>query len=471
VTQWSSQPRPVAIDLFCGAGGLSLGFEQAGFDILCAVDYDPIHVATHAYNLPLTKAICADLAQMSTTELRAAAEEGWNLHHPESADSWSGEIDAVFGGPPCQGFSTMGKRLLEDTRNDLIFHFQRLVCELAPKYFVMENVPGMAAGGHSELLRRLIKEFDMAGYRIVEPPAVLNASSYGVPQDRRRLFLLGAREDQPQLAYPYPITTPSGTRKKPGRRRRASQQQPLPIGLTVARVSTGPPLGPTVADALEGLPDLDSFEELLEADEVLLDEELNALAPAGSYASRLRGLENDPDDFSYRREWNPKLLTSSLRTAHTEKSIERFRSTDPGDVEPVSRFFRLPPDGLCNTLRAGTGSERGAFTSPRPIHPFLPRVISVREAARLHSFPDWFRFHVTKWHGFRQIGNAVPPLLGRAVASSVTQALSTAPSKPTKCLELGDPGLLQLNMLDAAELFNAQRQAIPKPRRRAASVL
>ncbi len=88
----------------------------------------------------------------------------------------------------------------------------------------------------------------------------------------------------------------------------------------------------------------------------------------------------------------------------------RFLATKHGDTEPISRFHKLDPKGVCNTIRAGTASDRGAFTSPRPIHPFSPRCITVREAARLHSYPDWFRFHVTKWHGFRQIGNSVPPL-------------------------------------------------------------
>jgi len=437
--------------------------------VVCAIDYDPIHVATHAYNFPLTKAVCADLAEFHPALLRSAANDGWIAHHPESAESWNGDVDVVFGGPPCQGFSTMGKRLLEDTRNDLIFHFQRLVCDLAPRYFVMENVPGLTAGGHSELLRQLIKKFDMAGYKVVEPPTVLNAFHYNVPQDRRRLFLLGAREDQPPLAYPEPLSTPAGTKNH--RAPRGRQQQSLSLGVAPAGASTAPPAGPTVADALEGLPDLDLFEELLATDQVLLGkDELDGLAPTSSYARRLSHMEDDPDDFSHNREWDPVLLTSSLRTSHTERSIERFQATEPGSVEPVSRFYRLPPNGLCNTLRAGTGSERGAFTSPRPIHPFLPRVISVREAARLHSFPDWFRFHATKWHGFRQIGNAVPPLLGRAVASSVVQALLVTPCKPSKRLRFGDTALLRLNMLDAAELFQAPRQAIPKPRRRAATM-
>lgn len=131
-----------------------------------------------------------------------------------------------------------------------------------------------------------------------------------------------------------------------------------------------------------------------------------------------------------------------------------------GKTEPVSRFRKLPPDGLCNTLRAGTDSARGAFTSPRPIHPFLPRVITVREAARLHSYPDWFRFHSTKWHGFRQIGNSVPPLLARAVASEIVKAMRIEPLKPKTVLQLGDPGLLFFDMGTAAQHFRVPRDTI-----------
>src|SRR5208283_2426639 len=113
--------------------------------------------------------------------------------------------------------------------------------------------------------------------------------------------------------------------------------------------------------------------------------------------------------------------------------------------EPVSRFHKLDPHGICNTIRAGTASDRGAFTSPRPIHPSSPRCITVREAARLHSYPDWFRFHVTKWHGFRQIGNSVPPLLAQAVAAQIAAQLKPMPP-PQKPVKLGDPILLAMNM-------------------------
>ena len=115
----------------------------------------------------------------------------------------------------------------------------------------------------------------------------------------------------------------------------------------------------------------------------------------------------------------PTALTGCLLTRHSDLTKARFSATAPGSVEPVSRFFRLPTDGAARTIRAGTTKEQGSFTAPRPIHPKEPRCITTREAARLHSFPDWFRFHVTKWHGFRQVGNSVPPFLAKAVAKTI----------------------------------------------------
>src|SRR5690606_16025822 len=115
--------------------------------------------------------------------------------------------------------------------------------------------------------------------------------------------------------------------------------------------------------------------------------------------------------------------------------------TPPGSVEPISRFFKLPADGVSNTLRAGTDGARGAFTSPRPIHYRYNRCVTVREMARLHGFPDWFRLHTTKWHGARQIGNAVPPPLARAIATQVMRALGVKPTRPTHPIALGDPRL------------------------------
>jgi DNA (cytosine-5)-methyltransferase 1 len=143
-----------------------------------------------------------------------------------------------------------------------------------------------------------------------------------------------------------------------------------------------------------------------------------------------------------------------MRTIHTEISRRRFSETEPGSVEPISRFFKLAADGVSNTLRAGTDSARGAFTSPRPIHYKHLRCVTVREMARLHGFPDWFRFHETKWHGGRQIGNAVPPPLARAIAGSLIEAIGVLPVRPTKILELGDPELLRMGMSQAAKYWD-----------------
>jgi len=230
------------------------------------------------------------------------------------------------------------------------------------------------------------------------------------------------------------------------------------------------PRGPSVGDALNDLPNPNVFPTLLKSDEVRLNEIVLAAAEeqASDYARRLRGLVRDGDDFSRPRDWDLRLLTSSARTDHTLESQARFRRTPHGETEPVSRFYKLDPEGLCNTLRAGSGSERGAFTSPRPIHPLLPRVLSNREAARLHSFPDWFRVHATKWHGFRQIGNAVVPFVGRAVGAAVVSALGLRPTAPTEPVPLGDVALLRMTMSRAASYFDADAAFMPAKRTRGA---
>jgi DNA (cytosine-5)-methyltransferase 1 len=411
--------RPIGVDLFAGAGGLSLGFEQAGFDIAAAVEIDPIHCATHEYNFPEARAICCSVVNVTGDDVRRRA----NL-----VDA---EIDVVFGGAPCQGFSLIGKRALDDPRNQLVLHFVRIVAELQPKYFVFENVKGLTLGKHVTFLNELIAALEGAGYTVASPYQVLNAADFGVPQDRRRLFVLGARRGLPLPDYPSP---------------------------NEART--------TVWEAIGDLPDADQFEELNLSDSVHV-----SWASTSEYARRLRRVVPDQTDFGYERQFDRHLLTSSLRTEHTELSKARFVATEHGKTEPISRFRKLPPDGLCNTLRAGTDSARGAFTSPRPIHPYLPRVITVREAARLHSYPDWFRFHATKWHGFRQIGNSVPPMLGRAVASTVITALGLTPSKPRRVIESGNAELLTFNMAEAAQYFSVPRNTIAQRRRNGGSPL
>jgi DNA (cytosine-5)-methyltransferase 1 len=159
-------------------------------------------------------------------------------------------------------------------------------------------------------------------------------------------------------------------------------------------------------------------------------------------------------------------MTSSLRTFHTGNSRERFAATRPGTTESVSRFYKLPLDGISNTLRAGTASDRGAFTSPRPIHPIHARCVTVREMARLHSYPDWFRFNVTKWHGARQIGNSVPPLLARVVARQILRSMGVLPVKPLDPIPLGDERLLEMNMQQACEHFGVPKNRIAQRTRK-----
>lgn len=406
--------RPIGIDLFAGAGGLGLGFEQAGFDIVAAVEIDPIHCAVHEYNFPRCVMFPQSVTGLTGAEIRQRAGIG------------SRKVDVVFGGAPCQGFSLIGHRVLDDPRNGLVREFVRIVTELRASYFVFENVKGLTIGEHKVLLEELIEEFARRGYRTRLPWRVLDTAEFGVPQRRERLILIGARRGLRLPEYPSAIFRPADVEKR---------------GLL--------PKGPSCRDALGDLPDAEQFEALACSDEV----PTTAWGLPSRYAREMRCVGDDSWHFGYVRDWDRRLLTSSLRTAHTAISKRRFEATAPGLVEPISRFYKLPAEGLSNTLRAGTDSSRGAFTSPRPIHYAYPRCITVREMARLHGFPDWFRFHQTKWHGARQIGNSVPPPLARAVAMQIIRALGHGPGRPEPSIQLGDPRLLRMGMSEAASYF------------------
>ncbi|MCV9963592.1 DNA cytosine methyltransferase [Pararhizobium sp. BT-229] len=406
--------RPLAVDLFAGVGGMSLGFEQAGFDVACAVEYDPVHAAAHKFNFPDTAVINGDVSTVTGAEIRARSGIARR------------RVSVVFGGSPCQGFSMIGKRSMDDPRNSLVRHFMRIVVELEADYFVFENVKGLTVGKHKAFLDEIIEGFAECGYDLISPYQVLNAAWFGVPQDRWRLFLVGCRRGLKVPTYPSAQTSPALARK------------PL----------NGLPVGPTVGDALFDLPDAEDFEILNSSDKVETD-----LGAASGYSAVLRGLVDDPSDFAHPREFPSGILTSSTRSGHTELTRTRFAATKPGTVEPTSRFLRLNPLGVCNTLRAGTGSERGGFTAARPIHPVHARCITVREMARLHSYPDWFRFNWTKWHGAREVGNSVPPRLARAVASSVIKAMGHVPKRPETKVSPGDESLLYMDAGSSSKYF------------------
>ena len=409
----SSDTRPIAIDLFAGCGGLSLGFEQAGFDVVAAVEIDPIHAAVHEYNFPYGKTICADIKNLTGADIRQMSGIGTR------------DVDVVVGGAPCQGFSLIGKRAIDDPRNQLIRHYLRIVRDIRPKYCVLENVKGLTVGKHKKFLSELVAELEKIDYNVLLPYKVLNAADYGVPQNRERLFLIAARKDQALPAYPTPASK---------------------------RV--------TIKEAIEDLPDADGFDALQERDSVAVK-----WRTTEAYARQLRGLDTDSTDFGHQRRFNRDMLTASLRTNHGETSRARFLATQQGETEPHSRFFKLAWRGQSNTLRAGTDSARGGFTSPRPIHPELPRVITVREAARIHSYPDWFRFNRTKWHGFREIGNSVPPRLARAVGANIIKAMGVTPVVP-EVLPTGDEALLCFDMKSAADHFGVSRNVIAQRTRK-----
>ena len=405
----------MGIDLFAGAGGLSLGFEQAGFDVRAAVEIDPVHCAVHKFNFPHTAIIPRSVESLSGTDIRAAADIG------------DAPVGCVFGGAPCQGFSLIGHRVLDDPRNRLVLDFVRIVRELDAQTFVFENVKGLTVGKHRRFLQELEAAFDDAGYEVRMPWKVLNAAHYGVPQSRERFILLGAKKGTALPDYPEPVSNAAG---------KAIKFADLPVG-------------PTCAEAIGDLPNADDFKRLALGDTVLTQR----FGEPSPYAAELRCLYNDAWHYGYVRDWDSGVLTSSARTQHTDISRRRFSATETGAVEPISRFFKLPPEGVSNTLRAGTDGARGAFTSPRPIHYRYNRCITVREMARLHGFPDWFRLNATKWHGARQIGNAVPPPLARAIAGQVMEALGITPTRPEEVIELGDTSLLYTDMTEAAAHF------------------
>lgn len=423
--------RPIGVDLFAGAGGLSLGFEQAGFDVAAAVEIDPVHCAIHKFNFPYSSVIPRSVEGLSGADIRKAAGIGRR------------RVDCVFGGAPCQGFSLIGHRVLDDPRNSLVREFVRIVSELKARTFVFENVKGLTVGKHKRFLDEIVEAFDDFGYVVRVPWKVLNAAHYGTPQSRERLILLGVRKGERLPDYPEPTCNIAG-------------RTPMFDGLL---------FGPNCADAIGDLPDADKFSDLLRNDE----------APGvrygrpSSYSAELRCISEQSSHLGYGRTLKPSSMTSSARTDHTDISRRRFAETEPGTVEPISRFFRLAERGVSNTLRAGTDGTRGAFTSPRPIHYHYPRCITVREMARLHGFPDWFRFHVTKWHGARQIGNAVPPPLARAVAERVRQTLGVDVDREETLLELGDSALLAMDMTEAARHFGVEAPPNRRDRRSGAT--
>lgn len=373
---------------------------MAGFSVKSAVELDDIASDAHRKNFPHCVVIEEDISNITGTMLLEAAEVG------------SGEVDVVIGGPPCQGFSLAGKRELDDVRNELLGEYARIVLEIKPKFFVMENVKGLLSYKSGKVLDEFIEQMSNY-YAITLPVKVLNAADFGVPQNRERLFVIGVRSDLNLL-----MTYPKPTHIKPSDAR--FQYNSIHKDHS-SNIEGELPYCPTVADAISDLPNPNMYPKLLEGDSIV-----NKISGdyISDYAKEMRRITVKCNDYSTPRpDWDRNLLTNTKRTRHEKKIYKEFLKLKEGEIHK-SRRKKLNANGLSPTIRAGTKSDKGSYTALRPIHYKQPRVITVREGARLMSFPDWMDFHKTKWHGFRLVGNAVPPLLAKAVANEIIYALN-----------------------------------------------
>jgi DNA (cytosine-5)-methyltransferase 1 len=362
-------PSPKVIDLFCGAGGFSLGARLAGCELLASVDVDKTLTSSYKSNFPGANLQITDISKLNPKRLL------------EDAGANVGEIDGIIGGPPCQGFSTIGKRNLTDPRNSLLNHFFRIVAETKPRFFIMENVPGLIAGKAKKTLDRamsLVSEYTLVG------PLGLDAREFGAPTHRRRIILLGYD---------------------------AKRMGAITLADIASLVSAEKP---TVRDAISDLPEAQGSSCA----------RYPSRRTISSYALRARSAPREGLGSPAARERMKQGVVSGVqKTKHALEVVNRFRMIEEGKTDPVSRCMRLKWKAAAPTLRAGTGPDRGSFQSVRPIHPSRPRVITVREAARLQGFPDWFELHETKWHSFRMVGNSVSPIMAEALVGLVVSKI------------------------------------------------
>lgn len=364
--------QPKVVDIFSGVGGLSLGAALAGMNVAVAIENDPHAHWAHQKNFPLTKHLKDDVSTLPVGKIR------------EALDAVSGEFLGVIGGPPCQGFSTIGHRSLADPRNRLFVRFFELVRDLRPAFFLAENVPGIMDPENASLRDEaiaLVKD----EYSILAPLKVV-AEDYGVPTTRTRYLFFGYKTNA------FERISADDLRCRTTKR--------------------------YVKDVFKGLParvysswnsDAKSWRTV----------DYRPLDPA--LARQLKDMvpKGVGDAVALQRLRDENLVSAFFGTVHTDEVKQRFAKVKQGGADRISKCRRLEWDGFCPTLRAGTGADRGSYQAVRPLHPSANRVITPREAARLQSFPDWFQFSPTKWHGFRQIGNSVCPLLAKRIIASI----------------------------------------------------
>lgn len=371
------------IDLFAGCGGLSLGFELAGFRVLAANERDSWAASTFRRNHPTTRMVEGDISDPDTNAALQEVVNGVSIH-------------GIVGGPPCQGFSLSGNRDPKDPRNSLFMDFLRAVRLFRPRFFVMENVTGllsMRTANGEKVIDILRSEFRTAGYRATYK--ILNAAWFGVPQSRERIFIIGLDD-----ALPF------------------DESQIFPRSCLLSSQYV------TAWQAISDLPQIESGEG---------EEVQNYLAPAAN-------------EF---QEWAREGSTdvrNHVAMRHTARLIERFKIISWGQsVAHVPFEHSALKRGDPNSKSGKTFSQNNMRVFPdRPsptvaasfqsnfIHPYLHRNFTAREGARLQSFPDRYIFEgrrtTMSWEKnlsqYQQIGNAVPPLMARAVANSLRAYLS-----------------------------------------------
>lgn len=359
--------RPLAIDLFSGAGGLGAGVEAAGWTVVAAVDHDKAALETHRANFR-GRALEVDMSD--STQVASLIEELRPLG-----------IDLVAGGPPCQPFSRAGRAKIRslvnegtrdavDERKELWRSFIDVVLALRPRAILMENVPDMAIGDDLKVIREIAGILEDEGYTV--DYRLLDAWRHGVPQHRKR-FILQARNDGALPVWPSLKDDP-----------------------------------PSVRDAIEDLPALNDttgareLPYLTEPTRALAKELRGSASPGVIYDHMTRPVRDDDREAF-------ELMTSSTLYSDLPDRLKRYRSDTFND-----KYKRLDWDDLSRTITAHIAKDGYWY-----IHPGEHRTLTVREAARIQTFPDSFRFFGTRSDAFRQIGNAVPPILGRAVAQSI----------------------------------------------------
>ncbi len=378
----ASSEKPICVDLFCGAGGLSAGLRMAGFRSVLAADIDPNVIRTYRHNHPDTTALQVDIAKLTAEEIIDACD--------------GRELDLLAGGPSCQGYSTHGKRNADDPRNFLFKHFIRLARDVRPKWVLIENVKGLLTYKSGEFRTIITEELESVGYRV--GAKVLCAADYGVPQLRHRIFFLATRTDA-EVSFPDPTHCERETAAFRG-------------------------LKPyvTVGDAISDLP--------------LMRGNLKVEEWDYAHAAKV--------DFQrYARQYNPTLTLHqangvskqagdvlrfigegqglrSVPPEHLPDRFKRMRKISNGELrrDCTTLYFRLSRQAPAYTITCFFRNvASGAFT-----HPIEDRSLSYREAARLMSFQDRYRFIGPKLP--MQIGNAVPPLLAKAVGQHILGLLA-----------------------------------------------